>query len=77
MSKYRVVMIPALEHDHGAIVSEEFKTLQEARAALNAVAQVLIHLGDSGAMHSYSNSLDIERLDDSEWIEIDEDGFVL
>ena len=74
---YRVSIIPALEHDHGVIFSDPVKTMPEAVSALNAVASVLIHLGDSGAMPSYSNSLTLERLDDGGWVVIDEHGYIL
>ena len=74
---YRVAMIPTLEKDHTVLFSNEFKTKEEAIAAHNTVADVLIYLGESRAMPSYANVITLERLDGGEWVEIDEDGFTV
>ena len=52
---------------------QEFKTLEEARIALDAIALFLLHIQDKQVMPDYSNVAFIQEYVDGSWIELDLD----
>lgn len=69
---YKIVFIPKLG-GKGSF-EQEFETLPEAVSALNVVANYTLMLHECSLMPDFSNVGMIFKLDDDEWIEIDNDG---
>ena len=69
---FRVHTMPAIEHSLKVFTSQRVTSLASAMAIQIAVAEVLLYLGDSGAMRDYSNSIFIEQMVNGEWVEVDD-----
>lgn len=73
MSKrFRVTVIPTVEHSLNEFNSPEVDSYQEATIAKDAMALLLIHMSDDNIIPDYSNMFSIEEYVDGEWIEADE-----
>jgi len=68
----KISFIYALELGQDAYI-QEFKTLGEAKSALEAIALYTLHLHDKKVMPDYSNVAFIEQYIGGEWEEVDED----
>lgn len=68
---YKAVFIPAVGQD--AVFEQEFKTSEEAEAAIMAIANYTLFLHEVSLMPDYSNCGMVMKRDGDDWIEIDGD----
>lgn len=70
---YRMTFYPVLVYENEAVIQKQYKTKEEAFAAVNACADMLLMLQDDlHLMADYSNMGGVEELIDGEWLEIEE-----
>ena len=71
---YRMYFYPAVIFDSEMMMQKQFKTKEEAFAAKNACADMLLILQDDlHLMEDYSNLAGVEEIIDGEWQEIEEE----
>ena len=66
---FKINFIYAIELSGNSYV-QTFKTLDEAKTALEAIALYTLYLHDEQVMHDYSNVAFIEEYVDGEWEEV-------
>lgn len=72
MSKsFRVIFFPSIEAGAEPFI-QEVLTLDQAKAALNAVANYTLHLHDTKLMPDHSNTGAIEQLVNGDWVNVEE-----
>ena len=69
---YKAVFIPAVGQD--GVFEQEFKTREEAEAAMMAIANYTLFLHEVSLMSDYSNCGMVLRKDGNDWIELDGEG---
>lgn len=69
---YKAVFIPVVGQD--AVFEQEFKTSEEAEAAMMAIANYTLFLNEVSLMPDYSNCGMLMKRDGDDWMEIDGDG---
>jgi len=70
--KYRLIIIPALEHGNESM-EIKFETAEQMVVAKNACADLLLFMQDKmKIMPDFSNSFDMEEFIDGEWEEYEE-----
>ena len=70
--KYRLIIMPALEHGNESMVIK-FETAEQMVVAKNSCAVLLLFMQDKmKIMPDYSNTFDMEEFVDGEWEEYEE-----
>ncbi|MCK5607384.1 hypothetical protein KAR91_36205 [Candidatus Pacearchaeota archaeon] len=69
---YKAVFIPRVGQERA--FEQEFVTLEEAEAAMTAIANYTLFLHEVFLMPDYSNCGMVLRKDGDDWIEVDGEG---